>query len=155
MARWMSHNRLAFEYMPKLEYTLAVFLEVLRLFPPVSRLGKIVQTDTTLTAHRFMTGLVGEVKDVTPFTMPVRAGSIVIIDIKALHLNPIYWGPNAADFKLERFVDTESHLFCLSPWIHFLPDGGHHFSVDGTPERDRLKLSHFDIYHPKLGLMGR
>ncbi|KAJ6557996.1 cytochrome P450, partial [Mycena capillaripes] len=101
------------------EYTLATFLEVVRLFPPTPRLGKIVDSDTTLTAHRFTTGLTGEVKNVTPFTMPVRAGTIVIIDVRALHLNPLYWGRDAADFKPKRFVDTETYRWPRDAFFGF------------------------------------
>ncbi|KAJ6557982.1 cytochrome P450 [Mycena capillaripes] len=104
------------EYMPSLQYTLATFQETIRLFPPAPRLGKIVQTDTTLTAHRFPPG---KVEDVIPFTVPVPAGSVIVIDAVALHVNPIYWGRNAADFKPERFVDTKTYRWPRDAFFAF------------------------------------
>ncbi|KAF7360204.1 Cytochrome P450 [Mycena venus] len=75
------------EDMLKLEYTLATFLEGIRLFPPAPRLGKIAQADTALIAHSFTMSRIGEIDDVGPFAVPVRTGSIVIIGIPALHMN--------------------------------------------------------------------
>jgi hypothetical protein len=69
------------------EYTTATFYEVLRLFPPVARLGKIVGTDTALKAHRFTTGHDGLVRNVEEYTVPIKRGSLAIIDIMALHMN--------------------------------------------------------------------
>ncbi|KAF8186829.1 cytochrome P450 [Mycena galopus ATCC 62051] len=100
------------------EYTLAAFHETLRLFPQVPRLGKIVQADTTLIAHKIKTGTTDEL-DATQFSVPVRAGSIVILDIPAVHMNPMYWGPDAEDFKPERFVDTESYRWPRDAFYSF------------------------------------
>ncbi|KAF8235020.1 cytochrome P450 [Tricholoma matsutake] len=92
-----------------LGYTTAAFYEALRLFPPVVRLGKQVLTDTDLKAHRFTTSHDGKVRDVEEYTVTIPGGSMVIIDISALHMNPIYWGDDAAEFKPERFIDTETY----------------------------------------------
>ncbi|KAJ7918480.1 cytochrome P450 [Mycena leptocephala] len=84
------------EYMPKLQYTLATFQETIRLFTPVARLCKIARTDTSLTAHRFTP----ELDDVTPFSVPVPAGSILIIDVLALHMNRALSCPTSSPFRL-------------------------------------------------------
>ncbi|KAG5646335.1 hypothetical protein DXG03_003658 [Asterophora parasitica] len=91
------------------EYTTAVFYETLRLFPPVARLAKHVQLDTRLSARRFQTNAKGEVTNVEKYDVPIKTGSIVIIDILGLHNNPIHWGEDAANFKPERFIDTDTY----------------------------------------------
>ncbi|KAF5379088.1 hypothetical protein D9615_005915 [Tricholomella constricta] len=78
------------ESMAKLEYTTAVFHETLRLFPPVARLAKHVHADTTLSARRFRSSPEGKVTNVEKLDVPVRSGSIVIIDMRrvfASHAN--------------------------------------------------------------------
>ncbi|KAJ7461743.1 cytochrome P450 [Mycena galericulata] len=107
------------ECMPKLQYTLATFQETIRLFTPVARLCKIAHADAILTGHRFTSSATGRLVDVTPFTFPVRAGSTVVIDVSALHLNPIYWGSDAAEFKPERFVDTEAYRWPRDAFFAF------------------------------------
>ncbi|KAJ7031965.1 cytochrome P450 [Mycena alexandri] len=107
------------EFMPKLSYTLATFQETIRFFAPVARLCKIVHADTSVTAHRFTPGLNGEPTDVTPFSVPVKTGSVVVIDILALHSNPMYWGNDVDDFKPERFVDTETYRWPRDAFFAF------------------------------------
>jgi len=51
------------------------------------RLGKRVLTDTDITARRFRTGDDGKVRDVEEYTVPIKGGSMVLIDITALHMN--------------------------------------------------------------------
>ncbi|KAF5379057.1 hypothetical protein D9615_005999 [Tricholomella constricta] len=97
------------ESMAKLDYTTAVFHETLRLFPPVPRLAKHVHADTTLRARRFRSSPEGKVTNVEKFDVPVQSGSIVIIDIIGLHNNPIHWGEDVAEFKPERFIDTDTY----------------------------------------------
>ncbi|KAG6852722.1 hypothetical protein C0991_009566, partial [Blastosporella zonata] len=97
------------ESMANLEYTLAVFHETLRLFPPVSRLGKMVQADTTLPARRFKTSAGSKISDVEKYDVAIKAGSFVVIDIRALHYNPIHWGDDAEEFKPTRFIDTDTY----------------------------------------------
>ncbi|KAG5654439.1 hypothetical protein H0H81_002628 [Sphagnurus paluster] len=70
-----------------LEYTTAVFHETLRLFPSVPRLGKNVRQDTTLTARRFKIDSDKKVTDVEKFDVDIKRGSIVVIDVMALHNN--------------------------------------------------------------------
>ncbi|GLB42347.1 putative cytochrome p450 [Lyophyllum shimeji] len=97
------------ESMANLEYTTAVFYETLRHFPPVARLAKNVLADTTLTARRFSTSPEGKITNVEKYDVPIKTGSIVVIDIVALHNNPIHWGEDVAEFKPERFIDTDTY----------------------------------------------
>ncbi|KAF8889571.1 cytochrome P450 [Infundibulicybe gibba] len=69
------------------EYITTVFHETLRFFPPVAMLYKVVQ-------------------DVEQFPMKLKAGSVVILDVFGVYLNPIHWGTDCNEFKRERFIDT-------------------------------------------------
>ncbi|KAG6820265.1 hypothetical protein H0H93_003095 [Arthromyces matolae] len=97
------------ESIASLEYTLAVFHETLRLFPAVSRLAKNVEQDTTLTVRRFDASTDGKISNVEKYDVTMRRGSMVIIDIRALHFNPIHWGNDVEEFKPSRFIDTETY----------------------------------------------
>ncbi|KAF7360194.1 Cytochrome P450 [Mycena venus] len=97
------------ESMPKLPYTLAAFHETIRLFPPVIRLSKLVYADATIKAHRFTIDNQSKIDNIQEIHVPIKSGSMVLIDILGLHMNPMYWGPDVASFKPERFVDTESY----------------------------------------------
>lgn len=66
------------------EYTTAVFYETIRLFTPVARLGKCVQSDTTLPARQFVSG---DYHNAEKITIRIPRGSIIIMDILALHRN--------------------------------------------------------------------
>ncbi|KAF4564500.1 hypothetical protein EYR40_010663 [Pleurotus pulmonarius] len=114
--------------MPKLEYTIASFHETLRHFPSVARLGKPVHADTTLKAKRFTTNIqhtkpkstdLQELSDVEEFVVPIPKGSIVIVDIFALHFNPLYWGPDVTEFRPDRFIDTESYRWPRDAFLAF------------------------------------
>jgi len=107
------------EFMSKLPYTLAIFYEALRLFPTASRICKIARTDTTLTAHRFTSSPSGEIRDITPFAVSVKEGSILVIEVMALQMSPLYWGPDTNEFKPERFVDTEEYRWPRDAFFAF------------------------------------
>ncbi|KAJ6557960.1 cytochrome P450 [Mycena capillaripes] len=104
---------------PGRPYTLATFHETIRLFPAIVRLSKIVHSDTTIKAHRFTTNSEGEVDHVQDFSVPVKTGAIVMIDILGLHNNPMYWGKDVAEFRPDRFVDTESYRWPRDAFVAF------------------------------------
>ncbi|KAK2464803.1 hypothetical protein APHAL10511_003221 [Amanita phalloides] len=95
--------------MQNLEYIIAIFHETLRLFSSVPRLGKKVLSDTIIKTHRFTTNGDGTVDNVEVVSTPIKAGSMVILDVHALHYNPIHWGNDVSKFKPERFIDTETY----------------------------------------------
>jgi len=107
------------ESMPKLQYTLAAFHETIRLFPAVRRLAKLVQSDATIKAHRFTTSAQGDIDNIQEFSVPLTAGSMVMFDILGLHLNPMYWGRDAREFKPERFIDTDSYRWPRDAFVAF------------------------------------
>ncbi|KAJ7247919.1 cytochrome P450, partial [Mycena haematopus] len=107
------------ESMPKLSYTLATFHETIRLFPAVVRLSKVVHADTTIPAHRFPTTANGEIDNIQAVSISLKTGNIVMVDILGLHMNPMYWGPDVAAFKPERFIDTESYRWPRDAFVAF------------------------------------
>ncbi|KAJ7204838.1 cytochrome P450 [Mycena pura] len=102
-------------------YTLATFHETLRLFPAVVRIAKVVHADTAVKAHRFDTNAKGavETETVAEMSVPVAAGSVIMIDIRALHHNPLYWGNDVYEFRPERFIDTPSYRWPRDAYMPF------------------------------------
>ncbi|KAG8216942.1 cytochrome P450 [Butyriboletus roseoflavus] len=92
------------------EYTAACIQEALRVFPAEPRIPKDVHQDTVLPGTSFIPGPKEDpFIETGKFSMAVPAGSVVVVDVWALHMNPLYWGEHAAEFKPERFIDTESY----------------------------------------------
>ncbi|KAG9309956.1 cytochrome P450 [Chiua virens] len=109
-------------YMDMLEYTSACIRETLRVFPAEPRISKNVHADMVLPSTYFSPGSKESPSVETgKFSVAVPAGSAVIMEIWGLHMNPLYWGEDAAEFKPERFIDTESYQW---PRDAFLPFAG-------------------------------
>ncbi|KAG9309959.1 cytochrome P450 [Chiua virens] len=108
-------------YMDKLEYTSACIRETLRVFPVVSRIPKNVHADMVLPSTYFTPGSKENPSNETgKCAVAVPEGGVVIIDIWAMHMNPLYWGEDAAEYKPERFIDTESHQWPRDAFLPFL-----------------------------------
>ncbi|KZT05609.1 cytochrome P450 [Laetiporus sulphureus 93-53] len=84
----------SYEEMGKLTYPMAVFLETLRMFPPVNAIPKKSAEDTTLVTRN----MAGE-----PRTVPCPAGMGLVIHTPGLHYNPRYW-EDPFTFKPSRFL---------------------------------------------------
>ncbi|THU96647.1 cytochrome P450, partial [Dendrothele bispora CBS 962.96] len=95
-------------------YTTAVFYEALRLIPIVSRLGRMVLKDTVLRTYRL-----NGIGDPESYSVSMKEGSEIIIDMAAVHRNPIYWGADANEFKPERFVDTDTYRWPRDAFLAF------------------------------------
>ncbi|KAJ2947094.1 hypothetical protein O0L34_g16441 [Tuta absoluta] len=81
--------------LPQLKYLDVVIKETMRLYPPgVVVLRKIDKYVTLPTS--------------TPVTLPPGCGCV--IHIWALHRNPDYWGPDADEFRPNRFLDKPETL---------------------------------------------
>ncbi|KAI5121947.1 hypothetical protein M0805_002018 [Coniferiporia weirii] len=120
----------------KLEYAFAILRETLRCFPSEPRINKIVEADTTLTGTRFAISPVlstpessydGSLTNIEfsrnesedrKFSVHIPKGSIITMDIWATHMNPLHWGPDAHQFRPERFIDKPDYKW---PRDAFLP----------------------------------
>ncbi|RZL74445.1 MAG: cytochrome P450 [Rhodococcus sp. (in: high G+C Gram-positive bacteria)] len=87
---------------PRLEYTVQVLHEALRLCPPVSVAGRTAMRDIEVDGYR------------------VEAGSMVLIGIYAMHRDPALW-ENPLDFDPGRFTTENSNG--RNRW-QYLPFGG-------------------------------
>ncbi|KAI0760159.1 cytochrome P450 [Fomes fomentarius] len=83
-----------YEEFSTLHYTMAVFNETLRLFPPAITIPKQSAEDTSFTT----TNAYGEKR-----TIPVPKGTYVTVHTPGLHNNPKYW-EDPDTFKPERFL---------------------------------------------------
>lgn len=68
-------------------YTNAVFYETLRLYTVIPRAARVAARDTVLEAHKFKSTANGDIRDAEKFTVHIKQGSSIIIDIAATHLN--------------------------------------------------------------------
>ncbi|KAF8587183.1 cytochrome P450 [Ramaria rubella] len=84
----------SYEHMNTLSYSMAVFYETLRLYPPVASVPKVSLEDTTLPVVR-PDGSVGFI--------PVAKGTKLSLNTTGLHYNPRYW-PDPETFKPSRFL---------------------------------------------------
>ncbi|KAH7102424.1 cytochrome P450 [Auriculariales sp. MPI-PUGE-AT-0066] len=85
----------------QLEYTLAVFRETLRLFPPVVRTKRDATSDTALPSR---------VRD--PQTGSWKAAQVAVPAA-------LYWGEDVSHFRPERFTDTADYQWPRDAWIPF------------------------------------
>ena len=69
------------------EYIAAMFHETIRLFSPVPRLAKNVFSDTVIRTNQFSTKADGTLDKVEVVNTPIKAGSVVVLDIHGLHYN--------------------------------------------------------------------
>jgi len=84
----------AYEDMNRFSYSLAVFYESLRLFPPITLVPKIAAKDTTLTVNNADGGRT---------TFPIPKGTDIALHVAGLHYNPRYW-KDPHKFMPERFL---------------------------------------------------
>ncbi|PPQ67222.1 hypothetical protein CVT26_007295 [Gymnopilus dilepis] len=103
-----------YEEMPLYKYSMAVFYETLRLFPPVVNIPKVSAEDTVLTVGNAF----GEKK-----TFPIPKDTRVSINVPGLHYNPRYWDEPEA-FKPERFLKPDW------PRDAFIPFSAGEFLID-------------------------
>jgi len=80
------------ENIKKLEYTMAVIKETLRLFPPAVALAKNCLKDTTLGPWE------------------IEEGARMVVVVKEVHRNKEYWGENADDFDPSRFLPDSPNV---------------------------------------------
>ncbi|CAO2652272.1 Nn.00g005550.m01.CDS01 [Neocucurbitaria sp. VM-36] len=71
-------------------YLLGVINEILRLYPNVSHRGRVSNTSTTLQ------------------DLPLSKGTILVWPVYAINRDPKHWGPDASEFKPERWFAIEA-----------------------------------------------
>ncbi|KZT50451.1 cytochrome P450 [Calocera cornea HHB12733] len=99
------------EDMPRLKYAEATFRETLRLFPAEVRLTKRAARDTTLRGTVLSTG--------EKYDVPVPKGTIVWLDVWAVHTMTEWWGADADEFRPERFFDTDDYKWPRDAYMPF------------------------------------
>ncbi|KAJ7917508.1 cytochrome P450 [Mycena leptocephala] len=88
-------NRLpTYDEMNSFKYSMAVFYETLRMFPPVNNIPKMSAEDTSI--------VVGN-SDGATTAIPCPTGTYINIHTPGLHYNPRYWS-DPSSFKPERFL---------------------------------------------------
>ena len=110
------------------------------MFPSEPRLAKQVHADATITARRFVPHAKGPHMhgEVEQYRIAIQKGSVVIMDVFGTNLNremagplliPVYikyifcplalhWGQDAAEFKPERFIDTDTYRWPRDACVH-------------------------------------
>ncbi|KAH9485051.1 Cytochrome P450 monooxygenase 124 [Psilocybe cubensis] len=96
----------SYEDMPRLTYSMAVFYETLRLFPPVVNIPKVAGEDTVLTVGNVH----GEKR-----SFPIAKGTRVAINTPGLHFNPRYWD-DPTSFKPSRFLKSDWNRDAFLPF---------------------------------------
>ncbi|KAK7047846.1 hypothetical protein VNI00_006174 [Paramarasmius palmivorus] len=83
-----------------ISYLDAVVREGLRLYPPASRTERVVTEDDVIPLGKPILTEGG--KSIT--SLPVKAGQVFHISFTAMNVNPEVWGPDAHEFKPERWL---------------------------------------------------
>jgi len=86
-----------YEDMSLLTYSMAVFNETLRMFPPVNNIPKYSAEDTSIT----ITNAAGEKR-----VLPIPQRTIVILNTVGVHYNPRYW-KDPEEFRPGRFLEPD------------------------------------------------
>ncbi|CAA7269510.1 unnamed protein product [Cyclocybe aegerita] len=83
-----------------LPYLDAVCRETLRLYAPVTKLDRVTTADTILPLSTPVKGISGE--DIDSLSVP--KGTHIIVSILGSNRNPALWGPDALEWKPERWL---------------------------------------------------
>ncbi|KAI0056938.1 cytochrome P450 [Artomyces pyxidatus] len=90
---------LGYDELLELPYLDAVCRETLRLFPPLTFVSRIARADTTLPFSQPVQTAHGAISSVF-----VPRGTTVIVDIAGTNRDPLIWGPDAAEWRPERWL---------------------------------------------------
>ncbi|KAL5488430.1 hypothetical protein ACEPAI_6548 [Sanghuangporus weigelae] len=113
------------QLMNSLPYLDAVAREVIRLHPPVEQTGRIATCDDVVPLSVPITTATGERVD----HITLARDTSIIVPIRAINRSEEIWGPDAKEFKPERWLNSESGLTEKAKEIH----GYHHILsfIDG------------------------
>nr|QEP49721.1 11-oxo-beta-amyrin 30-oxidase [Inonotus obliquus] len=109
----------------ELPYLDSVTREIIRLHPPVGQTGRVAKYDDVIPLSNPITTASGEKVD----HITVAQGSAVMVPIRAINRSEEIWGPDAKEFKPERWLDNEAGLTSKAKEIQ----GYHHILsfIDG------------------------
>ncbi len=96
-------DSLTYEDMNALKYGMAIMNETLRMYPIVTIIPKWAPEDVWL-SEKTETSSENEATTTDTF---IPGGSIVNLHVTGVHYNEKYWGPDASEFKPERFIERE------------------------------------------------
>lgn len=89
-----------------LPYLNGVFREVLRLHAPIRANVRMAAHDDIIPLSSPVTTLSGERVD----SISLGAGSVVMAPLKSLNISETIWGPDAKEFKPERWLEGDAGL---------------------------------------------
>ncbi|KAH8115692.1 cytochrome P450 [Phellopilus nigrolimitatus] len=89
-----------------LPYLDAVLRETLRVHPPIPQTGRVAACDDVIPLSSPVTTSSGETID----DMFIARGASLIVPIRCVNRSEAIWGPDAKDFKPERWLDGEAGL---------------------------------------------
>jgi len=95
------------EDIDNMTFTNAVVKEVLRLHSVVVEIDRVAREDHVLPLTRPMVGRSGKVHQ----SLPVPKGTIVYVSCWGYNLNPDVWGPDAMEFRPERWLGSSTEKF--------------------------------------------
>ncbi|KZT22281.1 cytochrome P450 [Neolentinus lepideus HHB14362 ss-1] len=89
-----------------LPYLDGVVLEVLRLHPPVGVTERVTNEADIIPFSSPITMATGEIID----RLPVRKGTVITVSIKCMNYSDVSWGPDAKEFKPERWLNNGTSI---------------------------------------------
>ncbi|KAI0355985.1 cytochrome P450 [Trametes cingulata] len=98
-AEWEGAS-LPYDVLVGLPYLDAVVRETLRLHPPTSFMNRVATKDAVLPLHRPIRSTTGNMIS----SVPVPAGTNIMINILASNRNPDVWGADAEEWRPERWL---------------------------------------------------
>ncbi|KAF8452196.1 cytochrome P450 [Boletus edulis BED1] len=100
-----------------LPYLDAVLRETLRVHPPVPNTSRLAMKDEVLPVEKPYTDRFGVVRD----TIPITKGDPIIIPIREMNRSTELWGPDAHEFKPERWNNVPEAVSQVPGiWSHLL-----------------------------------
>ncbi|KAG1729375.1 cytochrome P450 [Suillus lakei] len=86
-----------------LPYLDAVVHEILRLHPAVPEFNRCARTDDVIPLSEPVCNASGEMTD----SISIGKGSLMVISIRAINRSSVIWGPDAKEFKPDRWLTEE------------------------------------------------
>jgi len=101
----------SYDDLAKLSYLDAVCRETLRLYPPITTIHRLTQQDTVLPLSTPITGIDGhEMREIL-----VPKNTNVAVSILNCNRNPALWGPDAHEWKPERWLSPVPDTLAQAP----------------------------------------